>query len=214
MLRTLRSLMPWVAAVPVLVAGCGTTSTPTAPIPSTSQARPDADTPPQAPDSPGAGAPAKLVTPNRPVDPKQLVDVVEAEVKGGEATGGPSPASIFWMKADTAKIQDEPMTIKTPTGLKDLTPVAVVPGYNPMTKGKYELGKQLYFDPRVSKDGTVSCATCHNPEKGWTDQLPHSLGIRGQEGQRNAPTVLNTAYGVTMFWDGRAPSLEIGRAHV
>ena len=79
---------------------------------------------------------------------------------------------------------------------------------NPITKGKYELGHQLYFDPRVSLDGTVSCATCHNPDKGWTDGGPVSTGIEGQTGNRSAPTVLNTAYGRTMFWDGRAPSLE------
>src|SRR5262249_37690304 len=80
--------------------------------------------------------------------------------------------------------------------------------YNPMTRSKVELGKQLYFDPRVSNDGTVSCATCHNPEKGWTDDLPVSVGILGQKGTRSAPTVLNTAYGRRMLWDGRAPSLE------
>ena len=54
----------------------------------------------------------------------------------------------------------------------------------------------------------MSCATCHNPEKGWTDNLTTSIGIDGQLGGRNAPTVLNTVYGKTMFWDGRAPSLE------
>ena len=54
----------------------------------------------------------------------------------------------------------------------------------------------------------MSCATCHNPEKGWTDGIKTSVGIDGQVGGRNAPTVLNTAYGRTMFWDGRAPSLE------
>ncbi len=77
-----------------------------------------------------------------------------------------------------------------------------------MTKGKYELGRQLYFDPRLSLDSTVSCATCHNPEKGWTDGMAVSIGIRGQTGGRSAPSVLNTVYGKTMFWDGRAPSLE------
>src|SRR5262249_37268120 len=68
--------------------------------------------------------------------------------------------------------------------------------------------RQLYFDPRVSLDGTVSCATCHNPDKGWTDNMPVSIGIDGQAGSRSAPTVLNTVYGRSMFWDGRAPSLE------
>ena len=86
--------------------------------------------------------------------------------------------------------------------------IAYTPAANPTTKGKVELGKQLYFDPRVSLDGTVSCATCHNPAKGWTDNLKTSTGIDGQVGGRNSPTVLNTVYGKTMFWDGRAPSLE------
>ena len=60
---------------------------------------------------------------------------------------------------------------------------AYVPPSNPMTKGKVELGKQLYFDPRVSLDGTVSCATCHNPEKGWTDSL-HDVGRHRRPGRR------------------------------
>jgi cytochrome c peroxidase len=98
--------------------------------------------------------------------------------------------------------------VDVPTGLNALTPVVYVPAANPITKAKLELGKQLYFDARVSKDGTVSCATCHNPEKGWTDQAPFSAGIDGQTGGRSAPTVLNTVYGKSMFWDGRAPSLE------
>ena len=92
--------------------------------------------------------------------------------------------------------------------MQPLTPKVNVPASNPITKGKYELGRQLYFDPRVSLDGTVSCATCHNPAKGWTDGMPVSIGIDGQTGSRSAPSVLNTVYGKTMFWDGRAPSLE------
>ena len=105
-------------------------------------------------------------------------------------------------------IKDETYKVEVPKGLQPLTPVAVVPEANPLTKAKVELGKQLYFEPRISLDSTVSCATCHNPEKGWTDNLTTSIGINGQVGGRNAPTVLNTAYGKTMFWDGRAPSLE------
>src|SRR5262249_48387484 len=95
-----------------------------------------------------------------------------------------------------------------PAGFTPLVPKLNVPVSNPLTKGKYELGRQLYFDPRVSLDGTVSCATCHNPDKGWTDNMPVSIGIDGQAGSRSAPSVLNTVYGKTMFWDGRAPSLE------
>src|SRR3954454_13231436 len=103
-------------------------------------------------------------------------------------------------------MHDEPYEIAVPTGLDPVA--AVIPASNPMTRGKVELGKQLYFDQRVSKDNTVSCASCHDPAKGWTDNLKTSVGIGGQKGGRNAPTVLNTVYGRTMFWDGRAPSLE------
>ncbi len=118
------------------------------------------------------------------------------------------PENVLWLKGDSSQIHDEPLEVTVPAGFPALTAGVNVPAANPMTKGKYELGKQLYFDPRVSKDGTVSCATCHNPEKGFTDNSPVSTGILGRTGGRSAPTVINTAYGKTMFWDGRAPSLE------
>lgn len=86
--------------------------------------------------------------------------------------------------------------------------VYLVPDDNPVTEAKIELGKRLYFDKRLSADGTVSCATCHDPQKGFTDQLPFSKGVRGQLGPRNAPTVINTAFNLFQFWDGRAGSLE------
>ncbi len=83
-----------------------------------------------------------------------------------------------------------------------------VPADNPVTDAKADLGKRLYFDKRLSRDGTVSCATCHAPEKGWTDQAPVSTGIKGRKGGISAPTVLNAAYMEFQFWDGRAGSLE------
>ncbi len=119
-----------------------------------------------------------------------------------------SPAYYLWQAPKPELISDEPLQVTVPAGLQPLTPKVVVPAGNPITKGKYELGRQLYFDPRISADGTVSCATCHNPAKGWSDGGPVSAGIKGQTGNRSAPTVINTAYGKTMFWDGRAPSLE------
>jgi cytochrome c peroxidase len=82
------------------------------------------------------------------------------------------------------------------------------PADNPLTRERAELGKLLYFDTRLSRDKTVSCATCHDPAKGWTDQAAVSTGIKGQKGGRSAPTVLNAAYSEVQFWDGRAPSLE------
>ncbi len=153
-----------------------------------------------------SGTQALTTTPDRKVDTKQLVDVVKEEVKGGESSGGPTPESYLWLPSDSKLIHDEPFDVTVPAGLPSL--VARVPASNPMTKGKVELGKKLYFDPRVSKNGTVSCATCHNPEKGWTDNEPTSAGIDGQRGGRNSPTVINSAYQAVQFWDGRASSLE------
>jgi cytochrome c peroxidase len=123
-------------------------------------------------------------------------------------TGSQEPANHLYQFPNESLIQDEPLVVEVPLGHAQSFFNIGVPPSNPLTKGKLELGRQLYFDPRVSKDGTVSCASCHNPEKGWTDNLPTSTGIDGQIGGRNAPTVINTVYGKTMFWDGRAPSLE------
>jgi cytochrome c peroxidase len=83
-----------------------------------------------------------------------------------------------------------------------------VPADNPTTNEKIELGRMLYFDKRVSKDGTISCATCHDPKEGWAEHEPTSTGIHGQKGGRNSPTVINAAYATSQFWDGRAASLE------
>jgi cytochrome c peroxidase len=82
------------------------------------------------------------------------------------------------------------------------------PKDNPSTVAKAELGKLLFFDRRMSLDGTVSCATCHDPKKGWTDQRPTAIGVRQQLGHRNTPTVLNAAYHDSQFWDGRAATME------
>lgn len=83
-----------------------------------------------------------------------------------------------------------------------------VPKDNPITKEKVELGKQLYFDPRLSMDGTVSCNSCHNVMSNGTDNRAVSAGIKGQLGGRSAPTVWNSAFHSVQFWDGRAASLE------
>lgn len=88
-----------------------------------------------------------------------------------------------------------------------LDPVPIPPD-NPQTPQKIALGKRLFFDPRLSVDGTVACASCHNPALGWSNGLSFAFGVRGRTGRRSAPTVLNAAYFDTLFWDGRAPSLE------
>ena len=88
-----------------------------------------------------------------------------------------------------------------------LPPIAW-PADNPYTPEKADLGRLLYFDPRLSADNSVSCATCHAPKYAFTDALPVSDGIGHQKGARNAPSIINGAYSTVEFWDGRAPSLE------
>lgn len=154
----------------------------------------------------GAEPQVQKRTPNSGINPKNQVDVVKEEIKGGEFQEGPTPFEYLWQPEKQNPELDEPLKVEVPLGLPNL--VAYIPGGNPLTTAKAVLGKQLYFDARLSKNGTVSCATCHNPEHGWTDQMPTSIGIKGQTGSRSAPTVLNTVYGRSMFWDGRAPSLE------
>ncbi len=82
------------------------------------------------------------------------------------------------------------------------------PKDNPTTAAKVELGKMLYFDPRFSSTGTVSCNSCHNVMLGGEDNRPVSVGVEGQKGGRSAPTVWNAAYLSVQFWDGREPTLE------
>jgi cytochrome c peroxidase len=84
----------------------------------------------------------------------------------------------------------------------------LIPTDNPQTPAKIALGKELFFDKRLSEDNSQACSSCHKPDKGFTDQQPTSDGIHHQFGQRNAPTVLNAAFSVLQFWDGREPTLE------
>jgi cytochrome c peroxidase len=92
----------------------------------------------------------------------------------------------------------------SPLGL----PPVPVPANNPQTAEKIQLGDKLFNDKRFSTTGEVACATCHDPKKGFVDQLRVSEGIHKLTGTRNAPTVINAAYLKTQFWDGREPSLE------
>lgn len=89
-----------------------------------------------------------------------------------------------------------------------LPTTAPAPEDNPTTMDRVELGKKLYFDPRLSLTGTVSCNSCHNVMEGGDDGRPSSMGILGRIGPRNAPTVWNSAFQTSQFWDGRSPSLE------
>jgi cytochrome c peroxidase len=108
---------------------------------------------------------------------------------------------------------------KVPPGFDQVVWEAFIPEDNAMTPERVALGRKLYFDKRLSADGTVSCATCHDVTRGFTDQLAVSEGIKDQLGRRNAPTTLNVALFnapttlnvallQTIFFDGRSPTLE------
>lgn len=113
----------------------------------------------------------------------------------------PLVALALW--AGFARAADKPV----PPAPAGLNPVPV-PSDNPLTAAKVELGKQLYFDPRLSQDNNVSCASCHDPAKGWSNGTPFATGIGGQMGGRSSPTIINSAYQKFQFWDGRALELE------
>jgi len=83
-----------------------------------------------------------------------------------------------------------------------------IPDDNPMSDEKIELGKKLYFDPRLSGDNSISCMTCHLPNEGFGDGQATFTGFGGVEGTRNSPTIINSGYYQEFFWDGRASSLE------
>lgn len=92
--------------------------------------------------------------------------------------------------------------------LSTLPDVPPIPADNPMTPEKIELGKLLFFEPRLSASGIISCHTCHNLSLGGTDRLPTALGHNFLTGGRNSPTVLNAAFFNLQFWDARATGLE------
>jgi cytochrome c peroxidase len=86
--------------------------------------------------------------------------------------------------------------------------IAPVPVDKPLTRERVALGRKLFFDPVMSSDDRVSCASCHRPDHAFSDTLALSLGVHARPGRRNAPSLLNAVYGTTFAWDGRAPSLE------
>ena len=94
---------------------------------------------------------------------------------------------------------------KLPLGLTD---APGTPENNPLTESRVALGRKLFFDPILSENGTVSCASCHQPDHGFASPDPKAIGLEGRVGDRNAPSLLNKAYAQHLFWDGRAETLE------
>ncbi len=96
-------------------------------------------------------------------------------------------------------------SLQPPLGLDAFMPV---PADNPLTPEKAALGRRLFLDPILSADRSISCASCHDPERSFTDDRPKSVGVFGRTGPRRVPKLLNRGYGRSFFWDGRIRTLE------
>lgn len=99
---------------------------------------------------------------------------------------------------------DAPFQLHLPPG----APMPEFPEDNPLTKASVELGKALFFDPRLSRDGTISCASCHHSDRAFSDTMAFSLGVDQRMGQRNSPSLANVAYHPYFFRDGGVSNLE------
>lgn len=110
----------------------------------------------------------------------------------------PSPPPVV------SKLSITPADIEIPLGL----PLVKTPPQNELSQERIALGKKLFFDPNLSADRTMSCATCHDPDKGWSNGEQFAIGVDGTVGKRNTPTLFNVAYNRFQFWDGRAATLE------
>ena len=129
------------------------------------------------------------------------------ELTAGIPGSGPLTLDQIKNWLDKPGVHDK-LDIKLPLGLAAAADNIVGVDQNPMTRAKIELGRQLYFDTRLSKNNTVSCASCHHPEEGYGKHTQFGVGIDKQEGNRNSPTSYNRIVSGPQFWDGRAASLE------
>lgn len=118
--------------------------------------------------------------------------------EGGRQEEGPGGGELTW----------ENFTIERLDELGYDQAMVRIPDGNPWSVAKADLGRHLFFDRRLSRDQTISCASCHQPSRSWADRSRYSSGLNGQLGSRNAPALVNRIFSIEQFWDGRASSLE------
>lgn len=156
-----------------------------------------------------AASPSREAAPAdpQPPQPSERVELGEPSLTAGVPGTGPiTLAEIDAWLADpkNSRVLEPVLPLGLSQGAGQITGLDA----NPLTRAKIELGRQLYFDPRLSADSTVSCASCHNPAEGYTAHTKTGVGIRGQLGGRNSPVSFNRILSGKQFWDGRADSLE------
>ena len=108
---------------------------------------------------------------------------------------------LLLARAGNSASSSDQFYLKLPVGIPADVWSYFIPKDNPLTAAKVELGRQLFFDKRLSANSSVSCATCHNPKFAFSDGQKTAVGIGGRRGERNTPTVLNAMFNSSMFWD-------------
>ncbi|MCA9247014.1 MAG: c-type cytochrome [Planctomycetales bacterium] len=162
------------------------------------------ETPEQKPAETQAEQPAAEV--EAASDPNQVL-LGSAELTSGiPGEGDLSQEQIeAWLSDDA---NHAVLTVELQQGLAAGASAINIPADNPLTRAKIELGRQLYFDKRLSSDSTISCADCHHPDEGYARHTQFGEGVGGQTGNRNSPVSYNRILSGAQFWDGRADSLE------
>ncbi len=180
--------------------------------------------PPAKPVSLGSSAPIEST---EPTDPPAKTDDSAAPVKPADSNATASAEVLLGSPELTAGIPGDgaltaeqiqawlekpenhaPLEIVLPMGLMAGSKQVQGIADNLMTRAKIELGRQLYYDTRLSADNTISCASCHDPDEGFAKHTQFGVGIKGQTGGRNSPVCYNRIVSSLQFWDGRAASLE------
>lgn len=172
-------------------------------------ASPKPAAPPPKAEPKADATPAAVPAPAAPAAPAQSSKTLLGSPELTAGIPGSGPVTVEQVQAWLADPKNhEPLDIELPLGLS--TGAGQVKGVkeNPLTRAKIELGRQLYFDGRLSKDGTISCASCHSPDEGYAAHTQFGIGVAGQQGGRNSPVAYNRILSDKQFWDGRAASLE------
>ncbi len=143
----------------------------------------------------------------QPTEPSNKVTLGDPSLTAGIPGEGPLTIEQIQAWLDDAA-NHEVLEIELPMGLAGAKSQITGIDANPLTRAKIELGRQLYFDTRLSVDNTISCASCHHPDEGYTRHTRFGIGVGGQEGTRNSPVSYNRILSGAQFWDGRAASLE------